>query len=232
MSEDDDSVLRRQAAVYRAAADDYEKGARHLRLMADDIEARNYKAEAPPPGWMAQWQDNDPWRRPKPPPEPLDYDPATLERDELVPVRMAAANNISLMDELYVGTLEEKGFSYEQCEKIFEYFQEIIGAYKLEFDWGCSIWADGDRLVNHTAFSYTLFKYDDPDANTVWWEEPPVIIRFDMDDMRQSVRECATSYDDIKDGSEIEVRRELLQVLRLWCDCINTLMAEIEDELR
>jgi hypothetical protein len=228
--DDHASVLRRQATIYRAAADHYEIGAQQLRRMADDIEARNYKAEAPPPGWMARSRDDNPWRQPEPEPEPLDYNP-TLESDALVPARMAAANDISSMDELYVGTLEDKGFTYEQCEEISKYFQEIIGAYKLEFDWGCSVWVDGDRSVSRNGFSYTDFKYDDDDM-TVWWMEPPVTIRFGIDDMRRAVRQYVTSYDDTKDGSEIEVRRELLDILGLWCDHINTLIIEIEGELK
>lgn len=234
MSEDDDSVLRRQVAIYRAAAEDYERGAQQLRVMADEIEARNYKTEAAPPGWMAQRQRDDPWRQPEPEPETLDYDPTTDDEFKLVPIRKAAANDLSreLGEELYVGTLEDKGFTYEQCEEIYEYFKEIIGAYKLEFDWGCSLWVDyGGETAG---FSYTDFKYDDDDDDnkTVWWIEPPVTIRFGLEDMRRSVRQYATSYDDSKDGSKILVRRELLEILRLWGDCIATLMIEIEDELK
>jgi hypothetical protein len=159
-----------------------------------------------------------------------DYDPNTTDDEfKLVAVRKAAANDIN--DEIYTGTLEDKGFTHQQCEEVFEYFREIIGAYKLEFDWGCSLWVDNDH-TKHEGFSYTGFKDYDDNALTVWWQDPPVSIRFGMDDMRRAVREYATSYDEDKDGSEILVRRETLQMLRSWYDCINTLIVEIEDELK
>ena len=237
MSEGDDSVLRRQAQVYRTAADQYEAGAVLLRQQADAIEAREYKAEAPPSGWIgASSLGRDPFPEPEPEPDPeLVYDPVS-DKDEfaLVAIRKAAANSIDMSDELYVGVLEDKGFTYDQTEEISEYFKEIVGAYKLEFDWGCSIWVDDDHHAHRTGFSYTEFKYgDDHDAMTVWWWEPPVTIRFDIDDMRRSVRQYATSYDDIKDKDDSykEVRHELLRVLRLWGDCVRDLMVEIEDEL-
>jgi|KBSMisStandDraft_5_1062788.scaffolds.fasta_scaffold197813_2 hypothetical protein len=125
----------------------------------------------------------------------------------------------------------------------YDFVQECFGAYKIEFTWGLANWAHVSD--SPTAFGYTNWRhfdeieYDLPEGEygvygrTMYTEgEYPVNIEFDIPDFRRAVREYATSYDDCTDGSEIMARQEALEKLRVWQITVNTLLAQVEVELR
>jgi len=227
------SVLRRLEQDYRAAAVQYREAALQLEAEADKIKDNDYTAPLMTDDELAElharWRNEALYRQRLD--KELKEEEVEIDESDLVAVRKAAAEPLDLMDHLYVGMLEDKGFTYEECEEICEYFKEIIGAYKIEYDWGCTMWVDVGG--SDTGFSYTLFKDEDEEAPAVWPETPPVTIRFDLDDLRRAARGYARSYDEYEDdGSSAHVRKNVLDLLHAWSDCIATLIIEVEDELK
>jgi hypothetical protein len=157
------------------------------------------------------------------------------ESELLVPSRKAAAGPAFDHDiEFYTGVLEEEPYSltYGQAEEVVEYLRECFGAYKLEFTWGTAGWSDFSDAPS-TSFGYTRIVGDPEDDYRVYGEDHmPVIIRFDLPDLRSAVRDHATSADEDGDAGNIMCRQEMVTKLQTWQLEIGKLITELETELK